>query len=102
MVPTARRPPSRKPSRSAQPSSQPTSAPSLGQSSQGRTVKVGGEKEVVSGSNGKEVFVVGSSSGVTIVGNGGAKHYVITPSTSDGVRIVIKDFDDGKGDVLDL
>eukprot|EP01040_Poterioochromonas_malhamensis_P027225 gene27225-biopygen4674 len=65
-------------------------------------VKVSGDKAVVRGSNGEEVFVVEASSEVMIVGNEGAKHYVITPSTSDGVTIVIKDFDEGKGDVLDL
>ncbi len=65
-------------------------------------VKVIGDKAEVRGSNGEEVFIVEASSEVMIVGNRGAKHYIITPYTSDGVTIVIKDFDEGKGDVLDL
>jgi hypothetical protein len=65
-------------------------------------VKVTGAVKVVRGSNGQETFLVEASSGVIIIGNKGAKHYIISPSTSDGVRIVIKDFDDVKGDVLDL
>jgi hypothetical protein len=93
--------PSFKPSSSHHPSASPTSHPSLSASSQGRTVSItsGGSYE---GGNGEENLVISSKKDVTIKGNQGKKHFIISSIATDYVTITILDFKSEEGDVLDF